>query len=291
MFSVILSNFNGAEFLEEALRSVASQDFEDFEFIVVDDASTDGSRPIIQAVAAQFPDRIRTLFKDSNEGQAAGFNDGFRTARGDVICFIDSDDCWFPDKLAKLAHWIEAEPGCAIYQHNLYKLIDGQVTDEKFRDLVQTGDLLGYTKRTRHFPYFVPTSGLAFSRSALEIVMPIPPAFRVCADGFLTRTTLCFGPIVSTNDCWGAYRVHDGNNVFENPEHDSFAYTNGLLIPTLNAFYQANGIDLSFEVKSGRKSTGFAPRVQATNRSLLTKILDSSIRELLRELRRRLPFG
>ncbi len=293
VFSVILSNYNGAEFLEEALRSVAQQNFEDFEFIVVDDASTDHSREIIRLVAEQFPDRITTIFKERNEGQAAGFNHGFRLSRGEVICFIDSDDCWFPEKLSMLARLVEANPGCAIYQHNLFKLVDGNVTDEKFRDLVQTGDLLGYTKRTRHFPYFVPTSGLAFSRSALESVMPIPPAFRVCADGFLTRTTVCFGPIASTNECWGAYRVHGGNNVFENPEHDSFAYTNGLLIPTLNAFYQANGIDLSFEVKSGRKSAGagMAPRVRATNRSLVTKILDSSIRELLRELHRRLPFG
>lgn len=291
VFSVILSNYNGAEFLEEALRSVAQQNFEDVEFIVVDDASTDHSREIIRLVAEQFPDRIRTIFKEQNEGQAAGFNEGFQRSRGEVICFIDSDDCWFPDKLSKLARLIEANPGCAIYQHNLYKLAAGKVTEEKFRDLVYTGDLLSYTKRTRHFPFFVPTTGLAFSREALERVMPIPHAFRVCADGFLTRTTLCYGPIASTNECWGAYRVHDGNNVFENPDHDSFAYTNGLLIPTLNAFYQANGIDLSFEVKAGRKSAGLAPRVRATNRSLMTKILDSSIRELLREVRRRLPFS
>jgi lipopolysaccharide biosynthesis glycosyltransferase/glycosyltransferase involved in cell wall biosynthesis len=291
VFSIILSNYNGAEFLEEALRSVAQQDFTFFEFIVVDDASTDRSREIIEAVAAQFPERIRTLFKEANEGQAAGFNDGFRMAQGDVICLIDSDDVWFSDKLKQLAQLVEANPGCAIYQHNLYKLVDGEVSTEKFRDVVQTGDLLGYTRRTRHFPYFVPTSGLAFSRQALESVMPIPPAFRVCADGFLTRTALCFGPIASTNECWGAYRVHGGNSVFENPEHDSFAYTNGLLIPTLNAFYKVNGIDLRFEVKAGSMSIGLAPRVRATNRSLMTKILDSSIRELIRELRRRMPFG
>jgi lipopolysaccharide biosynthesis glycosyltransferase/glycosyltransferase involved in cell wall biosynthesis len=291
VYSVILSNYNGAKFLEEALLSVARQEHDAFEFIIVDDASADNSPEIILRVAKQYPNHIRTIFKEQNEGQAAGFNDGFDMAYGDIICFIDSDDCWFPDKLSNLARLIEVNPGCAIYQHNLYKLMEGKVTDEKFRDLVQTGDLLGYTKRTRHFPYFVPTTGLAFSREALERVMPIPPAFRVCADGFLTRTTLCFGPIASTNECWGAYRVHGGNNVFENPDHDSFAYTNGLLIPTLNAFYQANGIDLSFEVKAGKKSAGLAPRVRATNRSLMTKILDSSIRELLREVRRRLPFG
>lgn len=293
VFSVILSNYNGAEFLEAALRSVALQNHDAFEFIVVDDASTDDSRAIIEEVAGAYPDRIRTLFKDSNEGQAAGFNEGFGLAQGKIICFIDSDDLWFPDKLSRLARLVETEPGCAIYQHNLFKLVAGTVTDEKFRDVVQTGDLLGYTKRTRHFPYFVPTSGLAFSREALEQVMPIPRAFRICADGFLTRTTLCFGPIASTNECWGAYRVHGGNNVFGNPAHDSFSYTNGLLIPTLNAFYRANGIDLSFEVKTGRKSaqSGMAPRVKATNRSLMTKILDSSIRELLREVRRRLPLG
>lgn len=291
VFSVILSNYNGAEFLDEALRSVAQQNFEDFEFIVVDDASTDHSREIMERIARANPDRVRLHFKETNEGQAAGFNDGFQRSRGDIICFIDSDDCWFPDKLANLARLIEANPGCAIYQHNLFKLVEGEVTEEKFRDLVYTGDLLRYTKRTRHFPYFVPTTGLAFSREALERVMPIPHAFRVCADGFLTRTTLCHGPIASTNECWGAYRVHGGNNVFENPEHDSFAYTNGLLIPTLNAFYKANGIELSFEVKPGKKSAVLTPRVRATNRSLIAKILDSSIRELLREVRKRLPFG
>lgn len=295
MFSVILSNYNGAEFLEEALLGVARQEYTPFEFIIVDDGSTDDSPAIIRELARQYPTLIKTLFKDKNEGQAAGFNDGFRMACGDNICFIDSDDRWFPDKLARLAALVQANPGCAIYQHNLYKMLDNEVSREKFRDVVQTGDLLAYTQRTRYFPYFVPTSGLAFSRHALENVMPIPVEFRVCADGFLTRTALCFGPIASSNECWGAYRVHAGNNVYENPDHDVFAYANGLLIPALNAFYRANGIDLSFEVKPVRKSPdgagpGLAPRAKATNRPLLARILDSSIRELLREARRRLPL-
>lgn len=293
MISVILSNYNGAEFLEAALRSVATQSWRDFEFIVVDDGSTDDSVAIIKRVAGEFPDVIRPVFKAANEGQAAGFNEGFSTARGDLVCFVDSDDLWFPDKLKHLAAMAEAEPGCAIYQHNLFKLVNGEVTGERFRDVVQSGDLLAYTRRTRYFPFFVPTSGLAISRAALESVMPIPPVFRVCADGYLTRTTMCFGTIQSTNECWGAYRVHGGNHVFENPDHDSFAYTNGLLIPTLNRFYEANGIDLRFEVKAGKSAPGhgLAPRVKATNRRLVDRVLDSSIRELLREVKRRLKPG
>ncbi len=93
--SVILANYNGAEFLEQAIRSVLEQDAS-LELILVDDGSTDGSPAIMQDFAMRYPDRVRVKVHAVNKGQGAGFNTGCAAARGELVSFIDSDDVWMP---------------------------------------------------------------------------------------------------------------------------------------------------------------------------------------------------
>lgn len=96
--SVIVPTFNRADLLPRAIASVRSQTFGDFELIVVDDGSTDGT----EAVVAGFPDtRVRYLQQPHNAGVAAARNRGIRAARADLVAFLDSDDEWLPDKLAR----------------------------------------------------------------------------------------------------------------------------------------------------------------------------------------------
>ena len=248
LISVVLSNYNGDQFLAEALDSVIEQDYQAFEFIIVDDGSTDRSAEIIRDYAARHPEMIKPILNEVNQGQAAGFNIGFEASQGELISFIDSDDIWFPDKLSKLAGFYERNKhnNNAIYQHNLLRMRNGKITASKFHWILPTGDLFAQTRSSKSVPYFTPTSGLAFPRWALEKVMPIPTEFRICADGYLTRTIFCFGDVASTSDCWGAYRIHGNNSTFENNAWDNEHYANGQLIPILNRFYIERGIDLEF---------------------------------------------
>src|SRR5262245_27684083 len=112
--SVIIPTHNRAHFLPTALRSVLDQTFQDLEIMVVDDASTDGTPGIRQ----QFQDpRIHWLRHDSNRGGAAARNTGIANSRGEYIAFLDDDDEWHPEKLARQIEVMRKRPAeiAAVY--------------------------------------------------------------------------------------------------------------------------------------------------------------------------------
>jgi len=96
--SVVLPTYNRAPLLGRALRSVLGQSYEDFELLVIDDGSTDGT----DGVVAAFGDpRVRYVQLARNTGAGAARNVGIRMSRGKFLAFQDSDDEWLPSKLAK----------------------------------------------------------------------------------------------------------------------------------------------------------------------------------------------
>lgn len=105
--SVILPTHNRASLLGRAIASVLSQTFRDFELIVVDDASTDGTGEI----ARSFEDaRVKYLRNDSKRGAAAGENRGIEASRAELIAFIDDDDEWLDGKLEAQVSRFRIEP-------------------------------------------------------------------------------------------------------------------------------------------------------------------------------------
>ncbi len=93
--SVVVTTYNQAPYIEEALRSVFDQSYAPFEVVVVDDGSTDDTPLRI----ASFGDRVVYL-RQNNQGVAASRNAGIRRARGALLAFLDGDDLWEPEKLA-----------------------------------------------------------------------------------------------------------------------------------------------------------------------------------------------
>lgn len=107
--SIIMSNYNGEQFIEHTIISVLNQTYTDYEFIIIDDCSTDRSRSIIDS----FDDtRIRKVYFDNNEHMCYAFNYAISIARGEYYARIDSDDYWHPDKLKKQMEYMEGHPGC-----------------------------------------------------------------------------------------------------------------------------------------------------------------------------------
>jgi hypothetical protein len=252
--SVVLCNYNYADLIGATIESVLSQEYDAWELVVVDDGSTDGSREVIERYAEANPQRIRTFFK-ANAGQGAGFNDGVRVAKGDVICFVDSDDIWLPGKLSMVARWFAERDNIALLQHDMLIMRGNTPTDQSFRAMMGCGNLLEEARRTRQLPQFVPTSGLSFSRAVLNKVLPIPRAFRTCADGYLTRTCMCHGTVYAEPRTYGYYRRHEENCVLDNSAHNATRYVNILLVPHLNAYYRDHAIDLEFPTPRYRLDT------------------------------------
>jgi glycosyltransferase involved in cell wall biosynthesis len=115
LFTVILSTYNRRDLAPRAIKSVLGQTFSDFEFIIIDNGSTDDTAYVIN----EFKDaRIRFL-KNPNPTKScdAPRNMGIEMARGAYTAFIDDDDTWFPQRLEKVNRAFEKNPGVAAVCH------------------------------------------------------------------------------------------------------------------------------------------------------------------------------
>ncbi|MDF1859547.1 MAG: glycosyltransferase family 2 protein [Verrucomicrobiales bacterium] len=119
--SVIVPCYNAEGFLAETLDCVLAQSFQKWECIVVDDASSDGSREVILAYSARDP-RFHAVLLNENQGAAGARNEALAKVRGKFIAFLDADDYWKPEKLT-LQVACAAEQGAAIV-HSSYRFID-----------------------------------------------------------------------------------------------------------------------------------------------------------------------
>jgi glycosyltransferase involved in cell wall biosynthesis len=120
--SVILPVFNREPYLADSIESVVSQTFADWELVVVDDGSSDGSPAIIERYRLRFPGKVKPIFQ-ANAGVAAARNRGITASTGELIAFIDSDDLWHPRKLERQVEVFRAAAGVA-FVYTGYEIID-----------------------------------------------------------------------------------------------------------------------------------------------------------------------
>jgi glycosyltransferase involved in cell wall biosynthesis len=110
--SVVTIFLNGEAYLREAIESVLAQDYGDFELIMVDDGSTDGSTAIAREYAERHPGRC--VYVDhpdhANRGMSASRNAGIERTRGEYVAFIDADDVWKPEKIREQVAILDAHP-------------------------------------------------------------------------------------------------------------------------------------------------------------------------------------
>lgn len=108
LISIITPTYNREAFLPAAIESVLAQSYKEFELIIVDDGSTDNSRELINAYADKDP-RVKYLYQE-NQRQSVARNYALSIAKGDFICFLDSDNYWPHDKLEKSLKAFEQHP-------------------------------------------------------------------------------------------------------------------------------------------------------------------------------------
>lgn len=117
LVSVIIPTYNRADLVREAIQSVLDQTYQNFEIIVVDDGSTDGTEQVL----APYKDRIIYIYQE-NQGGAAARNTGIKVAKGEYIAFLDSDDLWFPQKLEKQVEILDKNQDISVVYSNIIKI-------------------------------------------------------------------------------------------------------------------------------------------------------------------------
>lgn len=106
MVSIIMPSYNTSQFIEIAIKSVTNQSFENWELIIVDDCSTDGTREKLKTYEKK-DERIHIYYLNQNSGAAVARNKALLHARGKYVAFLDSDDCWKKEKLEKQLQFMQ----------------------------------------------------------------------------------------------------------------------------------------------------------------------------------------
>jgi glycosyltransferase involved in cell wall biosynthesis len=209
LVSIIINNYNYGHFLSEAIDSSLKQTYSCIEVIVVDDGSTDNSREVISS----YEDQIIPVLKE-NGGQSSAFNVGFAVSRGDIIFMLDSDDVFFPEKVAQVVNIFEQYQDIGWCFHRL-RFIDAN-TDKLIKLSHESGsrkcDFRGHLKKGE-LPFNSPaTSGLCFTRSLLQQILPMPEASGVnVSDHYLKVTALALSKGFFLDEQLACLRIHNNN--------------------------------------------------------------------------------
>ena len=139
MVSIIILNFNGKEFLADCLNSVLKQSYKEFEIIIVDNASSDGSIEFLNKYFSNNP-KIKIIKADNNFGFAGGNNYGLKYATGDYIVLLNNDTIVDSDWLKYLVEVIEREDNIGIVQ----SLVLTEGIPDKYYEINGTINLLGH---------------------------------------------------------------------------------------------------------------------------------------------------
>lgn len=228
--SVIVIFFNEERFLTEAVESVLAQTFSDWEMLLVDDGSSDGSSEMARAYARSQPDRVRYLEHPGHEnrGMSATRNLGLQAARGELIAFLDADDVWYPDKLEHQVASLGAHPSAALVtgrKEYWYSWAGADAGD--MRDFLQPLDvpldaLVAPPSVLTAFlrNQYACLLDILVRKSAIDAVGGYEQAFRGMYEDQVFHAKLCLRfPVWTADHAWHRYRQHPHSCVSVSAAH------------------------------------------------------------------------
>ncbi len=185
--SVIIPTFNRARKVVRAVSSVLYQTFKDYEIIVVDDGSTDGTR---EALTSVFP-HIKYLSHPKNLGVSTARNIGIRASGSPLIAFLDSDDYWRAEKLSVQVEFFRQHPKAIACQTEEIWIRNGRRINPRKKHLKPSGDIFGPSLKL----CLVSPSAAMLRRSLLNEVGLFDPDLPACEDYDLWLRISCLYPI------------------------------------------------------------------------------------------------
>ena len=186
LVSILICNYNYGSMLAAAIESALGQSYSNQEVIVVDDGSTDNSREVM----AGYADRVKTILKE-NGGQSTAFNAAFAASSGEIICLLDSDDYFLPDKVEKVVSCYRAHKGAQYVFHPLKRVgvngIDVEAVarrDNAHWEPKEGSRWLDYQHRRNTFTA-PPTTGLTLRRALWKKLKVIPHEVPPLMDNYI----------------------------------------------------------------------------------------------------------
>jgi glycosyltransferase involved in cell wall biosynthesis len=253
--SVIIIFWNAEPFLAEAVASVVAQSHPDWELLLVDDGSTDGSTEIAKQLIASDPERMRYLEHPghANRGMSASRNLGIAHARGAYLAFLDADDVWLPDKLSQQVTLLEEHPEAALVfgPTEWWYSWSGRAEDQG-RDLiaplgVPAGTLLPppllVSRLLRQEGLSPCTCSLLVRREIVEQVGGFEERFRGLYEDQAFVAKICLmAPVYASSTCSCRYRQHPNSACAVADRAGQTRLARHTFLNWLNAYMSAQGL-------------------------------------------------
>lgn len=186
LISVIIPTYNRQGFLLQAVESVFKQTVADYELIVIDDGSTDGTGEGLKP----YENRLQYIYRE-NRGVSAARNTGLQAARGDWIAFLDSDDYWLPAKLETQVRFFAENPRALICQTEEIWIRHGRRVNPHKKHRKFSGDIFSPSL----IRCIVSPSAVMIRREFLNQIGPFDESLPACEDYDLWLRISCRFPV------------------------------------------------------------------------------------------------
>ncbi len=204
VISIIMPAYNVERYIDQAIDSVLSQSDRDWELVIVDDGSTDGTADVV----GRYQDARISVIRQQNQGLAGARNTGILAARGELVALLDSDDRWRPRFLEMMRRLAAERPDAAVYYCRARGIdADGAELPQVFGGSPTSSDRLYDTLVRANF--LIPST-IVCRRSAILRAGLFDRSLRSCEDWDLWLRMLPGHTFAGTVECLTEYRVHGG---------------------------------------------------------------------------------
>jgi glycosyltransferase involved in cell wall biosynthesis len=201
--SVVLPSYNHARYVDTCIAAFLRQTFQDFELIIIDDASSDDT---VARIRSHDDPRITLLARPSNRGVAAGMNEGVSMAKADIVCFFATDDFPDPDYLAEVMRAFEREPAIAAAYFPLRKIMEDGSPMAQDCPLPSAAKRFAILRLSFMEGNQLPSPGMAIRRDA-ALKSKLPEGVCQYSDWMLNNRLLLLGEIALGEKPLLSYRV------------------------------------------------------------------------------------
>lgn len=212
LVSILVASYNYEAYIEEAVGSALKQTYEHIEIIVCDDGSTDDSCAIVKRLALA-DDRIQ-LLEQKNAGVAAALNNAFQRCKGAIVCLLDADDTFHPDKVRLVVDKMQWQGLTGFVQHAM-DVVDGDhniIKQLPVHGLFEEGWIADKLEQRGGRWRNMPASALSFRREIAAMMFPLPASdLRSMADAYLYMMAPMLTKVGYLSRPLSAYRLHGAN--------------------------------------------------------------------------------
>jgi glycosyltransferase involved in cell wall biosynthesis len=248
-FTIVTPSFNQAEFIDDTIQSVLNQSFNDYEYIIVDGASTDGTREVLE----KYKDKASQIIIEPDNGQTDAINKGFRHAGGEIYAYLNSDDCYFNDTLEKVnAIFMENPDVDVVYGDCVFTDQDGQFV----RYFSEIWDY--YPKKLLNNSNFIMQPSTFWRREVFEKYGPFDQQLHFGFDW-------AFWCELAKNNCkfYRAHEVLSANRVYAETKTSSGGYERLKELRKINRKYKTTILDNAYYTFS------FSELLRKRNKSII----------------------